>query len=233
MALGTSLVVVIGIAVTAIWSVVDYGRPNYVTLHKWFRLFLRFALAAQMFYYGMAKVIPTQFPRPSLVTLVEPVGNLSVTDLLWTSIGASVGYQMFTGWAEMLAGVLLVIPQTTTLGALICLADMTQVFVINMTYDFGLKQNIVRRFQAAGCRVLRFPSDAPPEAWAWPTSASSAPSSIAARFHVQTTAVTTGVISPPPAADAPRHGATCAARRNGRAPFGPAGLPVSGPTTTT
>ncbi len=31
-------------------------------------------------------------------------------------------------------------------------------------YDFGLKQNIVRRFQAAGCRVLRFPSDAPPEA---------------------------------------------------------------------
>ena len=31
-------------------------------------------------------------------------------------------------------------------------------------YDFGLKQNIVRRFHAAGCRVVRFPSDAPPEA---------------------------------------------------------------------
>ena len=26
------------------------------------------------------------------------------------------------------------------LGALICLADMMQVFVLNMTYDFGLKQ---------------------------------------------------------------------------------------------
>lgn len=31
-------------------------------------------------------------------------------------------------------------------------------------YDYGLKQNIVRRFHAAGCRVVRFPSDALPEA---------------------------------------------------------------------
>ena len=131
---------VFGVAIATVWSVLDHPRSNYETLHKWFRLFLRFALAAQMFYYGMAKVIPTQFPQPSLVTLVEPVGNLSLTDLLWTSIGASTGYQMFTGWAEMLAGILLVIPRTTTLGALICAADMTQVFVINMTYDFGLKQ---------------------------------------------------------------------------------------------
>ena len=80
------------------------ARPparTYVTLHKWFRLFVRLALAAQMFYYGMAKIIPTQFPAPSLVTLVEPVGNLSLTDLLWTFIGASPPYQIFTGVAEV------------------------------------------------------------------------------------------------------------------------------------
>src|SRR5262249_44958695 len=35
---------------------------------------------------------------------------------------------------------LLLMPRTTTLGALICLADMTQVFVLNMAYDIGLKQ---------------------------------------------------------------------------------------------
>ena len=92
-----------------------------------------------MFYYGLAKVIPTQFPAPSLVTLVEPVGNLSRTDLLWTFIGASTAYQIFTGCAEVLGGILLVVPRTTMLGALICLADMLQVFVLNMTYDFGLK----------------------------------------------------------------------------------------------
>ena len=93
-----------------------------------------------MFDYGMAKIIPTQFPAPSLVTLVEPIGNLSITDLLWTSIGASTAYQIFTGCAELFAGLLLIVPRTTMLGALVCLADMIYVFVLNMTYDFGLKQ---------------------------------------------------------------------------------------------
>src|SRR5262245_17744053 len=93
-----------------------------------------------MFYYGMAKIIPTQFPPPSLVTLIESVGNLSLSDLLWTWVGASTPYQIFTGGAEMAAGILLLFPRTTTLGALIGVADMLQVFVLNMTYDFGLKQ---------------------------------------------------------------------------------------------
>jgi uncharacterized membrane protein YphA (DoxX/SURF4 family) len=124
---------------SALWSWLDRGQEHYIALHKWFRLFVRFGLAAQMFYYGLAKVIPTQFPPPSLVTLVEPVGHLSRTDLLWTFIGASTAYQIFTGAAEVLGGLLLVVPRTTMLGALICMADMIQVFVLNMTYDFGLK----------------------------------------------------------------------------------------------
>ncbi len=124
----------------ALWSRFARKRDDYIVLHKWFRLFIRFGLAAQMFYYGLAKVIPTQFPPPSLVTLVEPIGNLSRTDLLWTFIGASTAYQIFTGCAELLAGILLAVPRTTMLGALICLIDMIQVFALNMTYDFGLKQ---------------------------------------------------------------------------------------------
>ena len=135
----TFWLLMLSVLAAAIWSQLDRRRANYIALHTWFRLFVRFGLAAQMFYYGLAKVIPTQFPAPSLVTLVEPVGNLSRTDLLWTFIGASTAYQIFTGCAEVLAGALLVVPRTTMLGALICLADMIQVFVLNMTYDFGLK----------------------------------------------------------------------------------------------
>ena len=71
---------------------------------------------------------------------MRPVGDLSLTDLLWVFVGASMPYQMFTGWAEMLAGVLLIVPRTATLGALIAFADLVQVFIVNMTYDFGLKQ---------------------------------------------------------------------------------------------
>jgi len=125
---------------TVVWSALDRRRENYVTLQKWFHLFLRLALSASMFEYGMTKVIPTQFPQPPLTTLVTPVGNLSISALLWTAIGSSPAYEIFTGCAELLGGALLLLPRTTILGALICLADITQVFVLNMTFDIGLKQ---------------------------------------------------------------------------------------------
>ena len=131
---------VLAVLITAAWVVLYPRRDREATWHTWFRLFIRFAMAAQMFYYGMAKIVPTQFPPPSLVTLVESVGNLSLSDLLWTWVGASTPYQVFTGCAEMASGILLLFPRTTMLGALIGVADMTQVFVLNMTYDFGLKQ---------------------------------------------------------------------------------------------
>ena len=131
---------VLAILITAAWLMLQPRHDRERPWHTWFRVFIRFALAAQMFYYGMAKIIPTQFPPPSLVTLVESVGNLSLSDLLWTWVGSSTPYQIFTGCAEMASGILLLFPQTTTLGALIGMADMLQVFLLNMTYDFGLKQ---------------------------------------------------------------------------------------------
>ena len=136
----TLWLLLVALIATVAWSVLDRRRENYVVLHKWFRLFVRFALAASMFEYGMTKVIPTQFPRPTLNTLVTPVGHLSLSALLWTTIGASPAYEIFTGCAEVVGGMLLLVPRTTTLGAMICLADMTQVFVLNMTYDIGVKQ---------------------------------------------------------------------------------------------
>jgi hypothetical protein len=132
-------VLLVAILATAAWSFVDRRRENYVTLHKWFRLFVRLAVAAQMFDYGMAKVIPTQMPFPSLTTLVVPIGNISLQGLLWTSIGASPAYEIFTGLAEVAGGVLLLVPATTLFGALICLADMVLVLLLNLTYDIGVK----------------------------------------------------------------------------------------------
>jgi hypothetical protein len=124
---------------TAIWSVLDRRRENYVTLYKWFLLFVRFALASQMLVYGMAKVIPLQMPFPNLTKLLEPFRDFSPMGVLWSSIGASPAYETFAGSAEMLGGILLIFPRTTMLGALVCVADMTQVFMLNMTYDTPVK----------------------------------------------------------------------------------------------
>jgi hypothetical protein len=130
---------IIAVLATGVWSLVDKKRENYVTLHEWFRLFLRLSLAGQMLNYGLAKAVPIQMPFPALIRLVEPFGNFSPMGVLWSSIGASPAYEIFAGFAEVLGGVLLVFPRTATLGALICLADMIQVFMLNMTYDVPVK----------------------------------------------------------------------------------------------
>jgi len=131
-------ILVITLVATAIWSALD-KRKDYVTLHKWFRLFIRFSLAGQMLAYGMSKAVPLQMPPTPLFRLVQPFGSFSPMGVLWSSIGAARGYEIFAGCAELLAGVLLIFPRTSTLGALVCLADMTQVFMLNMTYDVPVK----------------------------------------------------------------------------------------------
>jgi uncharacterized membrane protein YphA (DoxX/SURF4 family) len=135
----TFCVLILAIAATGLWSVLDRKRANYTALYKWFRLFIRFALASEMILYGMSKAIPLQMPFPNLTRLLEPFGNFSPMGVLWYSVGASPAYEIFAGCAEILAGILLIVPRTTTLGALICLVDMIQVFMLNMTYDVPVK----------------------------------------------------------------------------------------------
>jgi hypothetical protein len=130
---------VVALLATGIWSILDRRRGHYVTLYKWFRLFIRFALASEMILYGLAKVIPLQMPFPSLIRLLEPFGNFSMMGVLWSAIGSSPAYEVFTGCAETLGGLLLIFPRTTKLGALVCLADLTQVLMLNMTYDVPVK----------------------------------------------------------------------------------------------
>jgi uncharacterized membrane protein YphA (DoxX/SURF4 family) len=127
------------IVATGIWSVLDRKRENYEPLHKWLRLFIRIGLASEMILYGMSKLIPVQMPFPGLTTLIQPFGKFFPMGVLWSFIGASPAYEIFAGAAEMLGGLLLIVPRTTTLGALICLADITQVFMLNMTYDVPVK----------------------------------------------------------------------------------------------
>ena len=92
------------------------------------------------------------------MTLVAPVGNLSLQGLLWTSIGASTPYQIFTGVVEVIGGLLLLTPKTTALGAIVCLISMSHVFVLNMTYDVGVK---ILSFQLALISLVLLAPDFP------------------------------------------------------------------------
>jgi hypothetical protein len=89
--------------------------------------------------YGASKIIPLQMPAPSLARLIEPYGDSSPMGLLWTFVGASKEFEILSGCAEMLGGVLLIFPRTTLLGALVCLADTAMIFTFNMCYDVPVK----------------------------------------------------------------------------------------------
>ena len=130
---------VIALAITVVWSIAARRTEHHVTAHKWFRLFLRFALGTTMLSYGAAKIIPLQMPYPGLIRLLEPFGNLSPMGVLWASIGASRSYEIFTGAMEMSAAILLFIPRTATLGALVALCCTVEIFTLNMTYDVPVK----------------------------------------------------------------------------------------------
>ena len=124
---------------TVVWSLVARRTTAHPRLHKWFRLFMRVALGTTMLTYGFAKVFPLQMPTVFLSRLLEPFGDFSPMGVIWYSIGAAPGYERFIGSAEVLAGLLLLLPWTTLMGALVTLGVSFGVFMVNMTYDVPVK----------------------------------------------------------------------------------------------
>jgi uncharacterized membrane protein YphA (DoxX/SURF4 family) len=132
--------VVLSVAGAGLWSLLDRRRGAYPRLMQWLRLYVRFSLGAAMISYGSAKVIQAQFPAPPLSRLLQPFGDASPMGLLWTFMGASQAYNVFTGGAEMLGGILLFARRTTTLGALVCTGVLSNVVMLNLCYDVPVKQ---------------------------------------------------------------------------------------------
>jgi uncharacterized membrane protein YphA (DoxX/SURF4 family) len=130
--------IVIAAIGASIWSLVDRKRPN-VRVHQYLYAYLRFALASAMLWYGIQKVIPAQFPPPSLDRLVQTYGSSAPMGMLWTFMGVSPGYEIFAGAAELLAGLLLLARRTALLGALATIAVMSNVVALNFSFDGSIK----------------------------------------------------------------------------------------------
>ncbi len=107
--------------------------------HRLLTTFLRYYLASQMISYGFAKVFYLQFRFPSAARLDQELGDFSPMGLLWTFMGYSKGYTIFTGALELLGGLLLLSRKTTTLGALVTFGVMLNVMMLNFCYDVPVK----------------------------------------------------------------------------------------------
>src|SRR5215211_7276333 len=104
----------IALGATIVWSLLDRRRAHYARLSQWLTVYVRYGLAMIMFGYGFAKIIPTQMPAPQLERLVQPWGEFSPMGVLWSFMGYSSVYQIFTGFGEATGSFFLLFRRTTT-----------------------------------------------------------------------------------------------------------------------
>ena len=135
--LGFNFALVFPIVIT--WSIFDRKRLSYSKFFYWFQVTLRIALFLAMLLYGFGKIFKGQFADPGLERLLQTVGELSPMGLAWTFMGHSFTYNIFIGFAELLGGMLLLFRKTVTLGSIIIVGLMTNVVMMNFTYDIPVK----------------------------------------------------------------------------------------------
>ncbi|RNC86743.1 MAG: hypothetical protein ED556_04805 [Winogradskyella sp.] len=122
-----------------IWSIIDRKRNSYNRLLRLFRIYVSYYVAAFMLSYGLSKIFYLQFSEPSFIELFRTYAESSPMGIAWTFMGASKAYTMFSGFAEVIGGLLLFHRRTRTFGALVVFAVMLNVFMMNMSYDIPVK----------------------------------------------------------------------------------------------
>lgn len=121
-----------------VWSFID-RRPNHSKLSMVLNVGLRYYLAFNMLVYGFVKVLPSQFPTPPDGWLNQTFGEVSPMRLLWTFMGYSKTYTIFSGIGEVVGGLLLLFRRTRLFGALVVAGVMAHVVMLNFSYDVPVK----------------------------------------------------------------------------------------------
>lgn len=124
---------------TLIWFFIQKEGANKKKLNYVLEVVLRYFLGATIMYYGIVKVIPLQFPEPRFDRLLQTYGSSSPMGILWTFMGASKGYVIFSGIAETIGGLLLFHRKTKLLGTLILIPVLVNVVALNFFYDVPVK----------------------------------------------------------------------------------------------
>ncbi len=131
--------ILIATIATLVWSIIDSKRINYEKLSLYFRTYVRYYLVTIMFSYGFSKAFTLQFSELTNLDLIKTFGNQSPMGLMWNFMEYSDTYTRFSGYAEIIAGVLLLFRQTSMFGALMTIAVMFNIFMMNMSYDIPVK----------------------------------------------------------------------------------------------
>jgi uncharacterized membrane protein YphA (DoxX/SURF4 family) len=130
---------ILAAAAAVVWSLIDRRTRRHGRLLDGLHLYVRVYVGTMMLSYGFAKIFDGQFPAPAPGQLMKAYGDSSPMNLLWTFMGVSRPYTMFGGLMEAIPGTLLFFRRTATTGALLLLAVMGNVVLLNFCYDVPVK----------------------------------------------------------------------------------------------
>lgn len=133
------VILILSVILSLIIAVVDLKRKNYQQLYLFTIVLARYFVVYTMLNYGFCKVFPGQFPALGYYSLEKTFGNKSPMGVLWTFMETSRAYTFFGGFMEVTGGLLLLFRRTKTLGALISMAIMMNVVILNFAYDVPVK----------------------------------------------------------------------------------------------
>ena len=95
---------------------------------------MRVVVGAILVLYAVVKFAGVQLHR---VDIHSDIATLSSDELFWYFFGYSRVYAFFLAGAELVAGILLVVPVTARFGALAVLAVMVNVTILDFAFDVG------------------------------------------------------------------------------------------------
>lgn len=124
---------------TAGWIVLKTTADQKSRLEKFIRILASYYLSLILLKYGLDKILKTQFYLPEPNILFTPLGKLDKDILYWSTMGSSYSYNVFIGLAEIIPAVLLLIPRTRQLGALIASGVLINVVAVNLSFDISVK----------------------------------------------------------------------------------------------
>ncbi|MCZ4408390.1 hypothetical protein O3Q51_06195 [Cryomorphaceae bacterium 1068] len=103
------------------------------------QIVLTYFLAFVLLNYGVDKVFKAQFYLPEPNILFTPFGMLDKDILYWSTMGISYEYNLFLGWAEVLAAMLLLVRKTRVIGLILALGILVNVVAVNFSFDISVK----------------------------------------------------------------------------------------------
>ncbi|NHE57929.1 hypothetical protein [Cyclobacterium plantarum] len=102
-------------------------------------VYARYFVGLTLIHYGVAKFMIGQFPGPSLISMDQSFGDFSPMGLAWRFFGYSDLYKVFMGLSEITAGALLLFRRTVVVGAMLSIAVVTNIVLVNFSFDVPVK----------------------------------------------------------------------------------------------